>query len=393
LDCFICEFNRSTFARKNNESCLDFVSQFSSPTIYPDWPDNGNLDKALRLLQPIKNKYGSSLSWGDLIILSGTTAIEYMGGTILGFCGGRIDDADGGDSLRLGPSPEQEAIAPCQSINMQGTCLAVEGTAMGPTTVGLIYVNPEGPVGNVGNTTASAADIRRAFGRMGFNDVETVSLVGGGHAFGKAHGACTKPPCGQAPLLGLGPNVVTSGLEGAWTVRPTTWSNDYFINLSKYVWKLVTGPGGATQWAPVNPDGTPGPDIMMLTTDLALRDDPDYAKISQLYRDDITALESDFAKSWYRLTSQDMGPRSRCIGDMVPPAQPFQHELPPTPTKLPDYVPVRTAIQEKISAGHISANELINLAYRCAFTYRATDHFGGCNVSLLLHYDRLSGSH
>jgi catalase-peroxidase len=303
----------------------------------------------------------------------------------ISFCalttGGRIDDADGGDSLLLGPSPEQEMIGPCTSIGMQGSCLAVKGTALGPTTVGLIYVNPEGPSGAVGNTTASAIDIRRAFGRMGFSDVETVCLVGGGHAFGKAHGACKEKPCGEEPLVGIGPNTFTSGLEGAWTVRPTTWSNDYFNNMYDYSWTLITGPGGAKQWQPLNPDGTSGPDIIMLTSDLALRDDPDFAKISMMYRDNITALESDFANAWYRLTTQDMGPSTRCIGDMVPDAQPFQHDLPKSPATLPDYMPVQEAIREVITNGEVTTSELINLAYRCASTYRATDHSGGCNVS------------
>lgn len=292
--------------------------------------------------------------------------------------GGRIDDADGSDSLRLGPSPEQQEIGPCDE-SQQGTCLAVDGTALGPTTVGLIYVNPAGPEGFVGNTTASAEDIRLAFSRMGFDDVESVSLIGGGHAFGKAHGACLNPPCGEEPLVGLGPNAFTSGFEGAWTTRATTWTNDYFKNFYAFNWTLITGAGGSPQWAPTNPDGSPGPDIIMLTTDLALRDDPEYAEISKVYRDDIAALERDFASSWYRLTTQDMGPITRCIGSMVPDAQPFQNKLPDSPKTLPDYVPVREEIQTLVDSGN--ADEFVNLAYRCAFTYRVTDHSGGCNAS------------
>lgn len=173
------------------------------------------------LLDPIKQKYGDSLSWGDLIILAGNVAIESTGGPSLGFCGGRIDDPNGDNSLRLGPSPQQEAIAPCISIDMQGECLAVEGTALGPTTVELIYVNPGGPVTAPSDPVASGEDIRRAFGRMGFDDRTSVILIGGGHALGKAHGACNNPTCGD----GKGNNTFTSGFEGAWTTTPTTWSN------------------------------------------------------------------------------------------------------------------------------------------------------------------------
>ena len=170
-----------------------------------------------------------------------------MGGPVLGFCGGRIDDVDGCNSLILGPSDEQEAIAPCQSLNpsRQGECNLVEDSPIGPTTVGLIYVNPAGPTGSEGDPIASGADIRRTFGLMGFNDTETVSLVGGGHAFGKCHGACSDPPCGRGTdMEGIGNNTFTSGFEGAWTVIPTTWSNEYFKNLFGFEWELITGPGG-----------------------------------------------------------------------------------------------------------------------------------------------------
>lgn len=187
-----------------------------------EWEDNANLDKARMLLEPIKEKYGSSLSWGDLIVLSGNAAIKSTGGPILGFCGGRIDDSNGDNSLILGPSDEQEEIGPCQSIGMQGDCLSVSGTAMGPTTVGLIYVNPGGPVTKPNDPVASGEDIRRAFGRMGFDDQISTVLIGGGHAIGKAHGACSSPPCGD----GMGNNTFTSGFEGAWTTTPLTWSNE-----------------------------------------------------------------------------------------------------------------------------------------------------------------------
>ena len=271
-----------------------------------NWADNANLDKALQLLKPIKAEYGQLLSWGDLIVLAGTTAIEAMGGPVLGFCGGRIDDADGSDSLKLGPSPEQEEIGPCQSLdpNLQGKCLSVDDTALGTTTVGLIYVNPGGPVGAEGDPIASGADIRRAFGRMGFDDKESVALIGGGHAFGKCHGACANPPCGD----GKGLNTFTSGFEGQWTTTPTEWSNEYFRSLFDFTWSNSTGPGGSLQWAP---EGSTVPDIIMLTTDIALSKDELYKPIAAEYASNIGALQTDFAAAWYRLTSADRGPSTR----------------------------------------------------------------------------------
>ena len=248
------------------------------------------------------------------------------------------------------------------------------GTALGPTTVGLIYVNPDGPVDNPGNPVASGEDIRTAFGRMGFSDTESVSLIGGGHAFGKAHGACSDRPCGGSMEAEIGNNTFTSGFEGAWTTLPTTWTNQYFSNLYDFEWSRGLGPGGAMQWAPED-----GPDIFMLTSDIAMRDDPEYGPISEMYRDDISVLEKDFAASWYRLTSQDMGPVTRCIGDLVPPAEPFQFALPEAPETLPDYVQPRTMIQEMIDSDEDAADAFINLAYQCASTFRITDYSGGCN--------------
>lgn len=339
-----------------------------------NWPDNANLDQALKLLEPIKEKYGSQLSWGDLIVLAGTQAIVEMGGPVLGFCGGRIDEADGAASLKLGPSAEQEEIGPCQSLetSLQGQCLSVEGTALGPTTVGLIYVNPGGPVGAEDDPIASGHDIRQAFGNMGFSDQETVALVGGGHAFGKTHGACSTPPCGDGSDKGIGLNTFSSGFEGAWTVTPTVWTNDYFNNLFDFEWFLEEGPGGNNQWAPVD-----GPDIMMLTSDIALSVDELYRPISLNYAADLAALEEDFAAVWYRLTTSDMGPMSRCIGDDIPPAQAFQNVLPEAPEDLPDYVTARECIQGLVD--EYGATPFTNLAYRCASTFRATDYRGGCN--------------
>jgi catalase (peroxidase I) len=342
------------------------------------WMDNGNLDKALKLLEPIKEKYGTKLSWGDLIVLTGTTAMEDMGLAPLGFCGGRIDDPDGSNSLILGPSDEQESIARCLSLNpsQQGMCNLVEGSAIGPTTIGLIYVNPSGPINDTDNPVAAGPDVRRTFGRMGFNDTETVALVGGGHAFGKCHGACMDPPCGQGEMQGKGNNTFTAGYEGQWSSTPTKWSNEYFQNLFKYNWTLVDGPGGLTQWAP---NTTDFPNAIMLTADLALAQDETYRPISQEYANNIDLLAKDFGAAWYRLTSSDMGPATRCIGEYVLPPQHWQHTLPEFEGELPDFVAVRAKIQELLDADDTNYDAFVNLAYQCANTFRETDYRGGCN--------------
>lgn len=289
------------------------------------------------------------------------------------FCGGRIDDVDGSDSLKLGPSPEQEQIGPCVTIDKQGSCLDVEGTALGTGTVGLIYVNPGGPDGVEGgkdNPIASGDDITRVFGTgMSFNKEETVALVGGGHAFGKAHGACKSPPCGN----GKGENTFTSGWEGYWTTNPSVWDNQFFTNLFDFEWELVEAPSGQKQWKPTN-----GTDIMMLTSDLALAKHKEYEPISRKYAEDLDALEKDFAAVWYKLVTADMGPSTRCIGDDVPKPQPFQNDLPEA-EDLPDYVPIRAAIEEILDSDYDSCDAFINLAYRCASTFRSTDYHGGCN--------------
>merc|ERR1712232_253512 len=322
--------------------------------------------------------YGSKLSWGDLIILAGNAALESMGTPILGFCGGRIDDVDGSDSLTLGPSEEQEAIAPCQDLlpSRQGECNYVEGSLIGPTHIGLIYVEPAGPKGKEGDPVASAHDIRYTFARMNFNDTETVALIGGGHAFGKPHGACLNPPCGN----GIGSNTYTSGFEGPWTTTPTTWTNKYFNSLFNFKWNLVDGPGGHIQWVPEN-----GPDVIMLTADIALASEENYTKISKEYASDISILEHDFKHAWYKLTTQDMGPRSRCIGDNIPPPQLFQNPLPLKATArdmnedASSYIDVRSKIQELLETDPGNSVSFVHLAYQCASTYRDTDYRGGCN--------------
>lgn len=366
------------------------------------WPDNANLDKALRLLEPVKEKYGDSLSWGDLIALVGDAAITSMGGPSIGFCGGRIDDDDGSASLKLGPSEEQESVMFCE---VNGQCDA----PLGPTTVGLIYVNPAGPLEN--NDPASAvADIRRSFGTMGMNDKETVALAGGGHAFGKVHGACETGP-GPGPLeqpdnpypgtcgepgsadFGRGNNTYTSGFEGPWTTKPTEWTNDYFTSLLEFNWVEVTGPGGKVQWRPEGLSDEDGGFVRMLTTDIALLKDESYLEIVKEFAANITSLEYYFSEAWYKLVTRDMGPVTRCIGDDVPEARPFQRPLPPAGEPLAQdvlesiYSDIEKALYERSygfssdSVGYTSYNGalFVNLAFQCASTFRATDYLGGCN--------------
>ncbi|KAI9360814.1 heme peroxidase [Zopfochytrium polystomum] len=361
------------------------------------WPDNTNLDKALNLLQPLKLKYGDAISWGDLIVLAGTTAIESMGAPVLGFCGGRIDDANGADSFTLGPSPEQAEIANCA---LNGNCTF----PLGPTTVGLIYVNPEGHLAS-GDPNSSIDDIRQSFGRMGMDDRETVALIGGGHAFGKVHGACptgagpspledpTNPwpgTCGSGPLKGKGNNTFTSGFEGPWTVTPTKWTNDYFKNLVDFDWVIFDGPGGHKQWKPEAKAGGPTPPsfIRMLTSDIALLRDEKYLNLAKEYAANITSLENDFKHAWYKLVSHDMGPASRCVGPLVPPPQPFQLPLPASSGKQPDIHGVRRAIKDLLftngadktpSGKSYNGALFVTLACQCASTFRNTDHAGGCN--------------
>ena len=371
------------------------------------WEDNTNLDKARALLWPIKEKYGLGLSWGDLFILAGTTAIESMGGPSVGFCAGRIDDADGTDSLELGPSREQEEIAPCP---VEGACQP----PLGASTVGLIYVNPEGPQGNP-VPSLSAGDVRDTFARMGMNDGETVALIGGGHAFGKTHGACPlgagpspkEDPANPWPGLcgsGVGVDTFTSGFEGPWVPTPTSWSNSYFSMLLNFDWEVWTGPGNHSQWrvtgatsptAPGVAPGGPREPIMMMTSDLSLLEDPEnsYQQYVQQFNEDSAAFDDAFAAAWYKLTARDMGPHARCIGDDVPPPQPWQFPLPPPPppADLPDFEEVREAVSRAIIEPNpvLPPDEydgqpyygalFVRLAWACASTFRSTDYLGGCN--------------
>lgn len=371
------------------------------------WGDNTNLDKARRLLYPIKQKYGLGLSWGDLIILAGTASIEQMGGPVLGFCAGRFDDADGTESDILGPSAAQEETAPCPP-EQQGDCQA----PLGAVDLELIYVNPGGFLG-VPEPSNSVDPIRDVFGRMGMNDSETVALIGGGHTFGKTHGACPDgagPPPREQPEnpwpgncgTGVSVDTFTSGYEGPWTSTPTVFTNNFFVALRTFPWELVQSSGGNNQFV-VDRDAFPNPpqaptvdgedvqDIAMLVTDLALLEDDNYRASVDMYADDIDAFADAFASVWYKLTTRDMGPVSRCFGPDVPAAQEFQQPLPPPPSRTPPFLFVKKSALSLLSvSGDGFVSDVVNgkayngawfseLAYLCASTFRSSDHFGGCN--------------
>jgi catalase-peroxidase len=360
------------------------------------WPDNANLDKARRLLWPIKQKYGNKISWADLMVLTGNVALETMGFSTFGFAGGREDVWEPQQDIYWGPESEwlgdnrysgdRELEYPLAAVQM-----------------GLIYVNPEGPNGKP-SALEAAKDIRETFARMAMNDEETVALIAGGHSFGKAHGAANAKHVGPEPEAagieqqGLGwknsfgkgnaVDTITSGLEGAWTMTPTQWSNGYFENLFGYDWDLVKSPAGAWQWKPTDPDaeGTV-PDAhdqskshapMMFTTDLALRMDPAYAIISKRFHDHPEDFEVAFAKAWYKLTHRDMGPASRLLGPEVPEPQLWQDPVPAVDHKLIDEDDV-AALKLKIRVAGLSVSDLVSTAWASASTFRGTDKRGGAN--------------
>ena len=362
------------------------------------WPDNASLDKARRLLWPIKQKYGRKISWADLMIFAGNCAIESMGLKTLGFAGGREDvwepEEDiywGSETTWLGDerySGDRELENPLGAVQM-----------------GLIYVNPQGPNGNP-DPVAAARDIRETFRRMAMNDEETVALIAGGHTFGKTHGAADAdeyvgPEPEGASLeeqglgwknnfgSGVGADTITSGLEGAWTTEPAKWDNNFFENLFNYEWELVKGPGGAWQWTPKEEaaQGTV-PDAhdpsrkhapMMLTTDLSLRMDPTYAKISKRFHENADEFADAFAKAWYKLTHRDMGPRTRCLGPLVPPEpQLWQDPVPDVDHKLVGEEDI-AALKSKILESGLSISQLVSTAWASASTFRGTDKRGGAN--------------
>ncbi len=361
------------------------------------WPDNGNLDKARRLLWPIKQKYGAKISWADLMILTGNVALESMGFETLGFAGGREDVWEPETDINWGPESEWLADKRFSSERKLRKPL-------GAAQMGLIYVNPEGPNGKP-DPLAAAHDIRTTFARMAMNDEETVALIAGGHTLGKAHGAASpqqyvgaEPEAAGIEEQGLGwkssygkgnaEDTITSGLEGAWTSTPAEWSHDFFNNLYKYEWKLVKSPAGAWQWTPED-DSAQGsvPDAhdlskshapMMLTTDLALRMDPSYGKISQRFYENPEEFTAAFAKAWYKLTHRDMGPYSRLLGRMVPQPQLWQDNVPALDHELVSAADL-SDLKRKILASGLSISDLVTTAWASAATFRGTDMRGGAN--------------
>ncbi|MCA9094038.1 MAG: catalase/peroxidase HPI, partial [Planctomycetaceae bacterium] len=360
------------------------------------WPDNANLDKARRLLWPIKQKYGNRISWADLMVLTGNVALESMGFETFGFAGGREDVWEPQEDIYWGPESEWLGDKRYSgNRELENPLAAVQ--------MGLIYVNPEGPNGKP-SAIEAAKDIRETFARMAMNDEETVALIAGGHTFGKAHGAASAENVGSAPEgasieeQGLGwknkygkgnaGDTITSGLEGAWSNRPTEWSNGYFDNLFGYDWDLVKSPAGAWQWKPTDPeaegtvpdahDPTKSHAPMMFTTDMALRMDPIYNKISKRFHENPEEFRLAFAKAWYKLTHRDMGPVSRLLGPEVAPAQLWQDPVPKV-----DHVPIDekdiSALKRKVLASGLTVSELVSTAWASASTFRGSDKRGGAN--------------
>lgn len=365
------------------------------------WPDNGNLDKGRRLLWPIKQKYGSKISWADLMILAGNVALESMGFKTFGFGGGRPDtwepDQDvywGRETEWLGSDKRFEGSSDENPRELENP--------LGATHMGLIYVNPEGPEGNP-DPVLAAHDIRETFARMAMNDEETVALIAGGHTFGKTHGAAPDSNNGPnpeaAPLeeqglgwissykSGSGPDAITSGLEVTWTQKPTEWTNLYFENLFKYEWELVKSPAGANQWvakdAPedvpdaFDPEKSQRP--AMLTTDLSLRFDPEYEKISRRFLENPDQFADAFARAWFKLTHRDMGPLSRYVGPEVPEEELiWQDPIPALDHELVDSSDI-DSLKAKVLDSGLSISELVSTAWASASTFRGSDKRGGAN--------------
>ena len=362
------------------------------------WPDNANLDKARRLLWPIKQKYGRKISWADLMILAGNCALESMGFTTFGFAGGRADVWEPEEDIYWGP--ENTWLGDKRYTGERDL-----ENPLGAVQMGLIYVNPEGPNGNA-DPLSSAGDIRETFARMAMNDEETVALIAGGHTFGKCHGAADpqqyvgpEPEGATLEEQGFGwkssfgrgnaGDTISSGLEGAWTTTPTKWDNNYFDTLFNNEWELVKSPAGASQWTPKDASvaGT-APDAhdsakthppMMLTTDLALRVDPHYAPISKRFHENPAAFADAFAKAWFKLTHRDMGPYARGLGALVP-AEPqvWQDPVPDVTHRLIEE-PDIAALKSKILMAGLSISQLVSTAWASAATFRGTDKRGGAN--------------
>ncbi|MDA9171590.1 catalase/peroxidase HPI, partial [Alphaproteobacteria bacterium] len=358
------------------------------------WPDNGNLDKARRLLWPIKQKYGNKISWADLFILTGNVAIESMGGKTFGFSGGRADIWSPPEDIYWGKESEwldNERYTGERELEMP----------LGAVQMGLIYVNPQGPDG-VPDPLASAKDIRETFARMAMNDEETVALTAGGHTFGKAHGASdpdkyvgAEPegaPIEQMGLgwsnsyaSGVGRDTITSGIEGAWTANPIKWDNGYFDLLLGYEWELVKSPAGAYQWHAINPkEKDLAPDAqdsaikvptMMTTADMAMREDPAYKVISKRFHENPDQFQDAFARAWFKLLHRDMGPKTRYLGPEVPDEELIWQDPVPAGNKSYDVSSVKKLIKES----NITVQEMVETAWASASTYRGTDMRGGAN--------------
>ena len=358
------------------------------------WPDNANLDKARRLLWPVKQKYGQKISWADLMVLAGNVALENAGLPMFGFGGGREDVWEPQDDVFWGPEGKWLADERYHGDReLEGPLAAVQ--------MGLIYVNPEGPNGNP-DPLAAAKDIRETFGRMAMNDEETVALIAGGHTLGKVHGAGPADHVGSEPEAapieaqglgwissygtGKGADTITSGLEGAWTSTPTKWSNKYFHNLFTYEWELTKSPAGASQWTPKDgPENVPDAHDpsqfhkpIMLTTDLSLKEDPIYGPISRRFYENPDEFNEAFARAWYKLTHRDMGPVSRLLGPEVAPVQLWQDPVPEVDHELIGERDI-VALKGKILDSGLSIPQLVSTAWASASTFRDSDKRGGAN--------------
>ncbi len=364
------------------------------------WPDNGNLDKARRLLWPIKQKYGQQISWADLFILTGNVAIESMGGPVFGFGGGRADVFEperdiywGSEGMWVGGGAETR-IQPDREMDLENPLAAIQ--------MGLIYVNPEGPGGNP-DPLQSARDLKVTFERMAMNHEETVALAAGGHTFGKAHGAGDPGLMGAAPEgadialqglgwsngheSGVGRHATTSGIEGSWVNTPTTWSENYFRLLLDYDYELVRSPAGAQQWQPVNQkpedmapaawDANVKVPTMMTTADMALKMDPEFRVISEKFRADHEAFKDAFARAWFKLCHRDMGPKVRYLGPEVPAEDLIWQD--PVPAGVAPSAGDVAAFKSAILASGLTIGQLVKTAWASASTYRKTDHRGGAN--------------
>ncbi|MFY4759674.1 catalase/peroxidase HPI [Aliarcobacter butzleri] len=366
------------------------------------WPDNVNLDKARRLLWPIKQKYGNKISWADLMILAGNVALESMGFKTFGFAGGRVDIWEPEEDIYWGKEAEWLATSDKENSRYSGD--RDLDNPLAAVQMGLIYVNPEGPDGQP-NVLASAIDIRETFARMAMGDKETVALIAGGHTFGKCHGAGDASNVGAEPeaeglvaqglgwfskfLSGKGDDTITSGLEGSWTANPTRWDNEYFDILFGYEWNLTKSPAGAWQWEPINPkdehlapsahDASKKVKTVMFTTDLALRMDPIYGPISKRFHEHPEEFADAFARAWFKLTHRDLGPRSKYLGPEVPKEELIWQDVVPTL----DYELINEndieKLKEIILSSGLSISQLVTTTWASASTYRDSDKRGGAN--------------